>query len=62
MVTNGDHEAQLKVKDKRIAELEAMKTKTCEGCKHKPNEGESYYDPCGTCARFFMTITSQRSE
>lgn len=32
---------------------EAMKTKTCEGCKHKPNEGESYYDPCGTCARFF---------
>ena len=37
-----------------IAELqEAMKPKTCEGCKHKPNEGESYYDPCGTCARFF---------
>ena len=37
-----------------IAELEeAMKHKTCEGCKHKPNEGECYYEPCGTCARFF---------
>lgn len=34
-----DHEAQLKVKDKRIAELEAMKTKTCYGCKQswEPN-------------------------
>lgn len=32
---------------------EAMKPKTCEGCKHKPNEGECYYEPCGTCARFF---------
>ena len=37
-----------------IAELEKdMKPKTCEGCKHKPNEGECYYEPCGTCARFF---------
>ena len=36
-----------------ITELEAMKHKTCEGCKHKPNEGECYYEPCGTCARFF---------
>ena len=37
-----------------ITELEeAMKPKTCEGCKHKPNEGECYYEPCGTCARFF---------
>ena len=37
-----------------LAELEeAMKPKTCEGCKHKPNDGECYYDPCGTCARFF---------
>ncbi|MFW9627126.1 MAG: hypothetical protein ACMV1K_10345 [Sulfurospirillum sp.] len=32
---------------------EAMKPKTCEGCKHKPNDGECYYEPCGTCARFF---------
>ena len=32
---------------------EAMKRKTCEGCKHKPNDGECYYEPCGTCARFF---------
>ena len=45
---------QLQAKDKRIKELEeAMKPKTCEGCKHKPNEGECYYEPCGTCARFF---------
>jgi hypothetical protein len=37
-----------------ITELEkAMKPKTCEGCKHKPNDGECYYEPCGTCARFF---------
>lgn len=36
-----------------IAELEAMKPKTCYGCKHKPNDGECYYEPCGTCARFF---------
>ena len=36
-----------------VEELEAMKHKTCEGCKHKPNEGECYYEPCGTCARFF---------
>ena len=37
-----------------INELEeAMKPKTCEGCKHKPNDGECYYEPCGTCARFF---------
>jgi hypothetical protein len=37
-----------------IEELEkAMKPKTCEGCKHKPNDGECYYEPCGTCARFF---------
>ena len=37
-----------------LAELEeAMKPKTCEGCKHKPNDGECYYEPCGTCARFF---------
>ena len=37
-----------------IKELEeAMKPKTCEGCKHKPNDGECYYEPCGTCARFF---------
>lgn len=29
-----DHEAQLKAKDERIKELEeAMKPKTCEGCK-----------------------------
>ena len=32
---------------------EAMKPKTCDGCKHKPNDGECYYEPCGTCARFF---------
>ena len=32
---------------------EAMKQRTCEGCKHKPNDGECYYEPCGTCARFF---------
>ena len=39
---------------KDLAELEeAMKPKTCEGCKHKPNDGECYYEPCGTCARFF---------
>ena len=37
-----------------LAELEeAMKHKTCYGCKHKPNDGECYYEPCGTCARFF---------
>ena len=37
-----------------LAELEeAMKPKTCYGCKHKPNDGECYYEPCGTCARFF---------
>ena len=37
-----------------IAEIEeAMKPKTCEGCKYKPNDGECYYEPCGTCARFF---------
>ena len=40
--------------DEAIAELEeAMKPKTCEWCKHKPNDGECYYEPCGTCARFF---------
>lgn len=39
--------------EEAIAELEAMKPKTCEECKHKPNEGECYYEPCGTCARFF---------
>ena len=40
--------------DEAIAELEeAMKPKTCYGCKHKPNDGECYYEPCGTCARFF---------
>ena len=33
--------------------IEAMKLKKCEGCKHKPNDGECYYEPCGTCARFF---------
>lgn len=39
---------------KDLAELEeAMKPKTCVGCKHKPNDGECYYEPCGTCARFF---------
>ena len=39
---------------KDLEELEeAMKPKTCEGCKHKPNDGECYYEPCGTCARFF---------
>lgn len=49
-----EHEAQLKAKNERIRELEeAMKPKTCEGCKHKPNDGECYYEPCGTCARFF---------
>ena len=60
---------EVKAKNERIKELEeaqltrrewyqkgyneAMKLKTCEGCKHKPNEGECYYEPCGTCARFF---------
>lgn len=49
---------QLQDKDDEIELLkcrieEAMKPKTCEGCKHKPNEGECYYEPCGTCARFF---------
>lgn len=40
--------------DEAIVDIEeAMKPKTCEGCKHKPNEGECYYEPCGTCARFF---------
>ena len=47
-------EKLLKAKDELIKELEeAMKPKTCEGCKHKPNDGECYYEPCGTCARFF---------
>ena len=32
---------------------EAMKSKACEVCKHKPKEGECSYEPCGTCARFF---------
>ena len=36
-----------------IAELEALQSRSCEGCKHKPNDGECYYEPCGTCARFF---------
>ena len=48
-----DTQCEWKELDKAIAELEAMKPKTCEGCKHKPNEGECYYEPCGTCARFF---------
>ena len=40
--------------EEAIKELEeAMQPKTCEGCKHKPNDGECYYEPCGTCARFF---------
>jgi len=40
--------------DEAIVDIEeAMKPKTCEGCKHKPNDGECYYEPCGTCARFF---------
>ena len=40
--------------DNAIKTIEyAMKHKTCEGCKHKPNDGECYYEPCGTCARFF---------
>ena len=47
--------------DEAIAELEeAMKPKTCEGCKHKPNEGECYYEPCGTCARFFYDYYSPK--
>ena len=49
---------QLQYKDDEIELLkcrieEAMKPKTCDGCKHKPNDGECYYEPCGTCARFF---------
>ena len=37
-----------------LAEIQSvMKPKTCDGCKHKPNDGECYYEPCGTCARFF---------
>lgn len=48
------HISELKSIDEAISELEeAMKPKTCDGCKHKPNEGECYYEPCGTCARFF---------
>lgn len=39
--------------DEAIAELEALQSRSCEGCKHKPNDGECYYEPCGTCARFF---------
>ena len=39
---------------------EAMKPKTCEGCKYKPNDGECYYEPCGTCARFFYDHYSQK--
>ena len=53
---------QLKDKDYEIELLkhrlkhrveELIKPKTCYGCKHKPNDGECYYEPCGTCARFF---------
>lgn len=39
--------------DEAIAELEALQSSSCDGCKHKPNDGECYYEPCGTCARFF---------
>ena len=46
--------------DKSIAQLEALETKSCEGCKHKPNDGECYYEPCGTCARFFYDHYSQK--
>ena len=49
---------QLQDKDDEIELLkcrieEAQEPKTCDECKHKPNDGECYYEPCGTCARFF---------
>lgn len=46
-----DRDDEIELLKHRIEEL--IKPKTCEGCKHKPNDGECYYEPCGTCARFF---------
>ena len=47
-------DAEIEKYSEAIAELEeAMKPKTCAGCKHKPNDGECYYEPCDACARFF---------
>jgi hypothetical protein len=52
------HEAEIEAlnlviqgKDAVIAEL--TKEKNCDGCIHKPNEGENYLEPCGTCSRFY---------
>ena len=37
-----EHEAQMKAKDERIKELEeAMKPKTCDGCKHRSHLNEN---------------------
>ena len=46
-----DKDDEIELLKHRVEEL--IKPKTCEGCKHKPNDGECYYEPCGTCARFF---------
>ena len=53
-----EHGEQLQDKDDEIDVLkhrveEAQEPKNCDGCKHKPTDGECYYEPCGTCARFF---------
>ena len=36
-----------------IKTLNYFKSRTCDGCKHKPNDGENYYEPCDTCSRFY---------
>ena len=46
-----DRDDEIELLKHRVEEL--IKPKTCDGCKHKPNDGECYYEPCGTCARFF---------
>ena len=34
-----------------VIALEAPKT--CDGCVHKPIQGENYYDPCEQCKQFY---------
>lgn len=26
---------------------------SCDGCVHRPEDGENYDEPCGTCRRFY---------
>ena len=51
-----DRDDEIELLKHRVEEL--IKPKTCYGCKHKPNDGECYYEPCGTSLDFSTTIMS----